>query len=216
MFPWRYVLDRYQLPGIFGLCVLVGFVLNSCFTELNTHLNKINKMRWMLGYPYSFLPTFILLNMFFYGLPINLSKTINYRNWFVVFTQFEREQVLAISQYADKMLAINAVDNLNNWEFLYEIPIHLRYLYNIDYKVNLLEDISKYDYIFTRSSSDPFSKILNSDLSGCLTVNYKKYQVAQINPIKFRDDFVMKPLSTLLDPPLLDNYDYFWKILKCI
>lgn len=213
MFPWKYVLERYQLPGIFGLIVLISFVLDKLLLNIGAYVLSLVKLDKKLArIVFNTFLILIISNLFFYGFTINFSKTLNYVNWFKVFTEFEHDQAHLIYKYKDHNLKLNAVNSLNDWEFLYEIPIHLRYLYGVNVKISLLDEIYPGEYVFSRSSLDPFIKLTNGQLKEGKIVEQRSYKVSQIDPLKFRDNFIWKPIETLLDPPLFDDLNYYWEI----
>lgn len=162
-----------------------------------------------------FLILIALINVFSRGFSINLARSINYSNWFAGFTHFESDQVKAIALYSENIY-LNGVNNLNNWEYLYEIPIHLRYIYGIDKPVPLYHaDIDPQAYILSRTS---FDTVLSDEefLSKKYQVIEKKtYNIPQIDPLKFREEFIMRPAETLTTPPFSEiGFNYSWYIYQ--
>jgi hypothetical protein len=214
MFPWRYVLDRYQLVSIFGLTILISIVLSQAVKMLGKYVfNYLPKTKLnVLGF--KFLIFYVFINLFFKGFPVNLARTVNYKNWFETFTRFEAEQVKGISGYNNKGIYINGIDNLNDWEALYEIPIHLRYLYELEPNTELYQgSLSSDSYLFSRSAFDSYLSLEEvSKLKSTLLVS-ESYKINQIDPLVFRDRFTMKPIETILNPPLKEEgYNYYWEI----
>lgn len=212
LLPWRHVLDRYHLIGIFSASVVVAMIFNETlkhFIIITRNILPNLKSRTLF---FEMLLVFILLNLFFKGLPVNLARSINYANWFGTFTMFEGDQMRAISKYDDSDVSINALNNINNWEYLYEIPIHQKYIYERDFKIHLLEgDQATSRYVVSRFPSDSYIKVDMNDNNNIK--DSKKYMVTQIDPIKFRSDFKMKPIATTLNPPILDEkIIYYWEI----
>ena len=214
LLPWKYVMDRYHLVGIFGIIIVISFILNE-ITKLIKHLVNIHikdfKYKKVL---FNLILLYVLSNLLFRGFSVNLAKTINYSNWFRIFTQFEGDQISALSKYEDGEILINAVNTINNWEFLYEIPIHMKYIYNNDFKVLLVDDdlIDK-KYLFSRSSLDLYKDLNN--IKELNLINSQSYVVEQIEPIEFRNQFTMKPLATISKPPLQKtNINYYWEIRR--
>jgi hypothetical protein len=204
--PWKFVLDRYYLIGILGLTIVVAYILNMVWIWINNSFYQpiVSELILLL----------LLSNLFFRGFPINLARTINYQHWFAIFTTFEKDQVLAISKYNSNGLAINAKEDLTNWEFLYEIPIHLRMIRGINSNIELVDGTDlRGEYVFTRSSSDPVYKAEDLSKNGYSVVESHFYNVDQIDPLAFRNNFKLRPLQSLQSPPLqTDGLSYYWEI----
>lgn len=216
LFPWRYVLDRYQLVSIFGLTVVSTFLIDAA---IKTAREKIFfRLNPILLYTFTFqiFSFWVIMSLFIRGFSVNLAKTINYQNWFTDFTSFEAEQVKKIARYNENKVYINGVNNINNWELLYELPIHLKFIYSLEPNVELLSSpLNEGDYLFSRTSFDSVVEI--NDLSGVgyELVDSNSYEIDQIDPLQFRDQFVAKPLQTIMNPPLKDmGYEYYWEIRR--
>lgn len=211
-FPWKYVLDRYLLISFFCFSVFVSLLFSRILSVFEENL----LVKKYLGI-YYVLVFLIFSNLFFRGFPINFARTINYRNWFLTFTQFEADQVKAISGYRDNIIHINATDALNNWEIVYEIPLHLKYFYEGKTETVRLETpvFPKSGYLFSRLSLEPVISLDSLTKSKYTILNSNSYYVSQIDPIAFRELFKMKPLQALQNPPLLkEGLDYYWEIRK--
>ncbi|MFZ3301255.1 MAG: hypothetical protein WA152_00905, partial [Microgenomates group bacterium] len=212
LLPWRHVLDRYHLIGIFSASVVIAIIFSEALKNFMSYIRNIFPFLKNKMYFVDMLLIFVLLNMFFKGLPVNLARSINYANWFSTFTKFEGDQMRAIAKYKDSDVSINALNNINNWEYLYEIPIHQKYVHGRDFKINLLKDEkSELKYIVSRYPSDYF---IEFDIDkGKNIIDSQKYIVPQIDPILFRSYFKMKPIATILNPPLLEQQlVYYWEI----
>jgi len=216
LFPWRYVLERYQLISIFGLTILMSFVLDKVIEFLWNNISTKRRVTPMHKLFFELFVFWLVMSLFFRGLPINLAKTINYSTWFEGFTRFESEQVRAIATHNEEKVYINAVDNINNWEFLYEVPIHLKFLYHLDPNVQIVtESPTNNGYLFSRSSFDSVIELEKLSESGYEIDDSNTYKIDQIDPILFRKQFNKKPIRTILTPPLKEEgFDYYWEIRK--
>lgn len=216
LFPWRYVLERYQLVAIFGLTVVIAFLFDKVLFSIRKVLLSGAKTHFIYGGLFNIISFLVVMNLFFKGFPLNLAKSINYREWFSVFTEFESDQVRAIAKYNDQKVYINSKNNINNWELLYELPIHLRFLYRLNPNIEILTSLKNLKgYIFSRSSFDSVVEIDEIGKSGYKLVSTKAYHIDQIDSIKFREQFAMRPLQTILNPPLSkDHFEYYWEIRK--
>jgi hypothetical protein len=220
MFPWKYVLDRYQLVGIFGLVIVMTAILDRLFKRL-FHIVADKYIKNPKIYTAIQCVIFILMvNLLSRGLALNLPKTINYRTWFLGFTTFEAEQVAQIAKYSSggNTIHLNAINNINNWEYLYEIPIHLKHLYRIEPTLRTGdEELTKGDYVIVRSSLDSIRDPQTFSRKNYALVAEKDYNIPQIDVLRFRRDFVMKPIQIFITPPYNDKgYDYFWQIYKVL
>jgi hypothetical protein len=119
-----------------------------------------------------------------------------------------------LSNIRDGEIYINAINNLNNWEVLFELPIHLKYLYHSPVVVKILEwKLPKEGYLFTRSSLD--LALLEEEISdrNLPLIISQKYEINQINPSLFEEKFRRRPIRTLLAPPLKEELiKYYWEI----
>lgn len=216
LFPWRYVLDRYQLVSIFGISIVTTLLFDHGLRFIRNSILPKSFTLGIYGVLFDIASFVIAMNLFFRGFPLNLAKTVNYREWFSAFTQFESDQVRAIALYNDQKVYINGKNNINNWEFLYEIPIHIRFLYELKQNVYMLETLENQEgYIFSRSSFDSAINTDNLEKAGYRIVDSKSYYIDQIDPIRFRQGFVNQPLRTILNPPLSESgFDYYWEVRK--
>ena len=190
------------------------FLLSQMFVYIKNNILPPKATKGLAWGSICLLSFILIMNAFSRGLPINLAKTLNYRNWFLVFTTFEKNQVEAIAKYEKQKLYINARENINNWEVLYEIPIHLKFLYNSPQNVELLKkELPKDGYVFSRSPFDLEISLDELDELSYKRIDYQHYSVDQIDPIEFRKVFVLKPIQTTLSPPIVeDKHEYYWEI----
>ncbi|MBU0572819.1 hypothetical protein KKH23_02215 [Patescibacteria group bacterium] len=213
LLPWRFVLDRYILVPIFCFSIITGVL----FSKIADYL-MASIFRWGKTAMYKIIITLVLViiftNLFFVGFPVNLAKTINYKNWYSQCLEFGADQVMAISALENETLYINATDSLGTWEVLYEIPLHLKYLYNKDVRTQRLKgDLPNTGYLFTRI---PFELAIEEP--ELIKLNYKiikskSYEIKQIDPLVFREKFPLRPIKTLSEPPLKeDSFNYYWEI----
>lgn len=210
LFPWKYVLERYQLMSIFGISIVTSYVFDR-FVKYCIQTFNQNKLTKFLTSAVLFI---IVSNIFAVNLSFNLAKSINYSKWFAVFTTFENDQVEAIERYSDQTLLINGTDSLDNLEIIAAIPIMIESRINKKVKYDTLSDkIYNDSYIFSRSSFVPFDPVLQDIESNNRVLESNTYYVDQIDVLEFRNRFRMKPIQTLLAPPLNKNgYDYNWNI----
>jgi hypothetical protein len=156
----------------------------------------------------------VLSNVFFLGASVNIARSINYRNWFLTITQFEAEQVGAIARYADQIVYINAKDIINNWEVVYEIPLHIKFFFTGKPEVlRVATPPPDAGVLFTRSSLEP---VIDAEFLSKLDypiLESREYSVSQIDTVAFRESFITKPIQTLKTPPLLkEGFNYYWEI----
>lgn len=212
--PWKYVLDRYYLVGIFGLNVVVAYLISQLITLIRNKLNLKFFDTATKVLAFNIVIFLIMSNLFFIEFPINFAKTLNYRNWFEIFTNFETDQVREIAKYNTDGVYLNTVNNLNSWEFLYEIPIHLKLLYGINPNTEMLgAALPKSGIVFSRSSLDIAFDMKKMEKSGYKKVESKSYYINQIDPLKFRNEFGMRPIQTIFSPPFQkENLSYYWEI----
>lgn len=213
MFPWKYLLERYLLVSIFGLSVLITVVLDTSLQLFRENIWPINISRFA-NVLFNMTIFIFALNLLMRGFPINLAKTINYSTWYAQFTGFESDQVQALLKYNNANIYINGVNNLNDWEFLYEIPIHFKFLYGVRARTKLLTNIKNArGYVFSRSSFDSAVDLDKIEKTGFQIVDSKSYEIAQVDPFAFKAEFVMKPIETVLNPPYQKvGLNYYWEI----
>lgn len=214
LFPWRHVLERYQLVAVFGLVIIMGFLLNRGFHIIKEELILPKITRSFMGIILYSLTFILMFNIFARGFSINLAKTINYRDWFLGFTTFEADQVKVIAKYNNQGIFINGKENINTWEFLYEIPIHMKYLYKIDYETKIIgERMPTNGYLFSRRPFDMQVSIDDVEKLKYKKIEFREYSINQIDPIKFREKFILRPIETCLKPPMKeDSFEYYWEI----
>jgi hypothetical protein len=210
LFPWGYVLDRYLLLSIFAFSILVT-ILASRTMELIERIAKFGNRQIIL---FRLVTIIVLSNVFFLGASVNIARSINYRNWFLTITQFEAEQVGAIARYADQIVYINAKDIINNWEVVYEIPLHIKFFFTGKPEVlRVATPPPDAGVLFTRSSLEP---VIDAEFLSKLDypiLESREYSVSQIDTVAFRESFITKPIQTLKTPPLLkEGFNYYWEI----
>lgn len=214
LIPWKFVLDRYLLLSIFSFSIVSSIAFTKLITFIENEVNIQKYTRGLISYLYWMGLFFIISNLFFINAPTNLAKAINYKNWYSTFLKFESEQVLALSKTRDGEIYINAIDNLNNWEVLFEIPIHLKYINHSPVVVKTPgEKLPNEGYLFTRSSMDlalSEKEIIDKNFS---LIASQKYEIDQIDPFLFGKEFWRRPIRTLLAPPFEKGLiKYYWEI----
>ncbi len=216
LFPWRFALERYQLPSIFFLAIVVGLVVGKSIDFFKVNIpNRIRPSP-----PTAFLIEIfifaLIVNLFFRGFPVNLAKSINYSNWYSVFLDFEAAQVNAIAKHNDVGVFINAEKNLGTVEVLYEIPLHLTYIHKLKSNLTLVEnDLPNEGLLFSRTPFDSKVKIEDLDNYSLDIIEFSEYYVEQIDPLEFREKFRYRPLQALFSPPMKnEGYELYWEIRK--
>lgn len=212
LIPWKYVLERYVLVSLFSLSIVIGLMTTQIQKFIFDYYTK-NKSGNLFQLVVNSVFILLLINMVFLKFPIDYAKSVNYRNWYSQFLRFENDQVSAIVNTRADIVYINAVDTIDNWEVLYEIPIHIKHIFNRDVKVVRVDTIPNKGYVFVRT---PFlSNFSEADLIDKKfgLIDSGSYRVTQIDPIKFRETFSFRPLTALIKPTILSQeYQYSWKI----
>lgn len=209
--PWSFVLERYFLIVIFGVAILTGMIMNAFIKRAL----EIPNMKTRLAVLVMLLLGISHILAAYLGL--QYPKSINYSNWYSRFTEFEYDQVMAIAKQiqSGETVYIDGVNNLDNWEVLYEIPLHLAYLYNINTPLMLANDqgLPENGVIFHR---EPFTHVLTPEmLSQANIIEQERYEIEQIDHFKFQQEFRRKPITTLMNPPLNTNsIIYSWTIYR--
>lgn len=212
LIPWKYVLERYVLVSLFSLSIVIGLLITQIQKFIFDYYtrNKIGKLFLLVVNSVFIL---LLINMVFFKFPIDYAKSVNYRNWYSQFLRFENDQVTAIVNTRADTVYINAVDTIDNWEVLYEIPIHIKHIFIRDVKVVRVDAIPDKGYVFVRTpflTSFSEAELIDNKFS---LIDSGSYRVTQIDPIKFRETFAFRPLSALIKPIILSQeYQYSWKI----
>jgi len=198
LFPWKYILDRYQLMAIWAIAIVSTYLLNILYENVLTIL-KLKSTNPYSKYVIQAVLLVILSNLFFRGFPLNLARSINYSRFFESFLYFEKEQVQAIKLFNGGGVCINAAYISENSEIFLSIPKALRYLYDITPNFYVLEkDKSKCKYLFSKTGV-VLPTLSKEELSKMKPVKSSSYKIQQINPLLFRESFSRHPLKTLLD-----------------
>jgi len=208
LLPWRHVLERYIFVPILSFSILMGIFISNLEVIL---LSYIRRTRFKI-FLYLLFVT-VVLNVFFYNFPLNLAKSVNYTSWYSNFLKFGKDQVEAIADTHASVVKINAKNILDNWEVLYEIPIHLRHIYKSQIDVQRTDAIPKVGHIFMSSELVPSFSEDETLSAGFKVVNSNQYKISVIDSIAFRENFRYRPLDTISNPPLSDQeINYTWKI----
>jgi hypothetical protein len=210
--PWKYVLERYILISLFSISIVVGIVITQIQNIINEYI-LLYKIKYIHRLGINLIFIFILINMIFAKFPIDYAKTTNYRNWYSDFLRFESDQVAAIVNTRSNVVFVDATDSIDNWEVLFELPIHIRTIYNSDLLISRIDKIPESGYIFVRKQIE--TSVSENDLrnSGFKVISSGNYIVNQIDPVKFRDQFKYRPLTALKYPDLNpEPYKYSWFI----
>jgi hypothetical protein len=215
LFPWRFTLERYQLVSLFALSIILGISIGKTIRHFfDEILDKIHSKNIRLLFK---LVVFVVtLNLLFRGFPINYARSVNYGKWYANFINFEKEQVAVINGYVDEGLYVNAKRSEGTVEVLYEIPLHLEYLYGNKNSVKRIEEeLPDKGYIFSRTPFDLTFQIEELEDFNLEKIVSKSYYVEQIDPLSFRNLFVLRPIQTIQSPPLKnEGLEYYWEIRK--
>lgn len=210
--PWRYVLERYILISIFSLSIILGLFINKIQVFIDGYLGFITDKR---TYHIIGAVVFLILitNLLTSKFSLDYAKTINYREWYSNYLRFENDQVSAIVQTESDIVYINAKDNIDNWEVLFELPIHTKLIYNDDVEILRTDEIPENGYVFVRRLLDlSFTEQELLD-NGYSLVENGSYLINQIHPVKFKDSFKYRPLRTLLNQvPPSNQFVYDWLV----
>lgn len=208
--PWKYQLERYVLIPVFALLLIGGIILSEIVDVIKSKI-KNRKITVLI---FNVVTVFVLINIFFIFQSGNIARAVNYSSWYKKFLQFESEQVEGIVSIGKGPVYINAKDTIDNWEVLYEIPMHIKYFYGGKTAVERVgEKTPTNAYIFSRSSLDP---AIDEDIlkNAPIVVSGKK-EISQINIIEFSKLFVLRPIQTLQNPPMSkDLIFHYWEIRK--
>ena len=213
LLPWKYVMDRYLLPVIFGLINVVFILLSRLTDFLKGELGKQNFVTRRNYYFYSALLIILISNIYFDAFTPNYARSQNYRNWYAMFNKFEGEQIATLLRFPDKDIYINAKDILYNYEVFYELPIHFQYIYHQSPRMGRFTGV-EHGYVLTRSYLEPAFTAEELDQLGYKEVASKRYSAEQINEGFFRNEFVANALVAISSPPLGKPEEFFWEIRK--
>ncbi|HJX58998.1 MAG TPA: hypothetical protein VJ481_00375 [Patescibacteria group bacterium] len=214
LFPWKYILDRYQLMAIWAIAIVSTYLLKILYENILAIL-KLKTTNPYSKYVIQAVVLLILSNLFFRGFPLNLARSINYSRFFESFLYFEKEQVEAIKSFNSKGVCINSGYMLDNSEIYLSIPKALRYLYNTTPNFYVLENNQdRCKYLFSRTAVIPL--LSKNELSKMELIESFSYKIPQINPLFFRESFTMHPLKTIIDTNeyLGDSISLYWEIRK--
>jgi len=211
--PWKFVLDRYLFIPLFFLSIIIGKVFGEIFNFIAEKINT-NVSTGIFVFASIIISSVITSTSI-----ANYVKSYNYSKWFKEFTLFEHDQVEAISKTNSDTIYLNLTESIDNWEIIFEYPLHIRYFYpNTEKNIVLLQETKKINSpttLFSRSSSIPIipqTEILSKYNYGKVFLQ-KKYYVDQIDVEKFMEEYYRHPLKVILYPPIIiGRYEYSWEI----
>lgn len=214
LLPWKFALDRYVMSIVYIISFLMGYLINILYIKLEEMVEKLNINKIIGKLTLKIIFIYVLISLFLYGYSLNFARVLNYNSWYKTYLKFEYDQVEALSELDSDKIYINAQEILDNWEVLYEIPIHLEYIYNVDKEIKTFSADSIEFPIFSSTSLKPVVELdEKSDIDDVILINSNEYTVEQIDPLEFREKFRYKPVSTLLNPPYKDDtFNYHWTI----
>lgn len=230
LLPWGFSLERYLLPSLFCFAIFIGITTDFVLLktkEILFFLTKKIKLQRNNAYFsfliknqlvfFNFLAVIIFINMYFFNLTLHIVGSKNYASWYSQYIEYESSLVGVIAQLDEKTY-LNATKTLDNWEVLYEIPIHLRYLYGQDRVIDVLtEKPKKGDLVISTSSLIQNANFDNFLENKSKEIIKKKYEINQIDILMFRDQFRKKPIQTVLNPPHTDRpTTHYWIISEIL
>jgi hypothetical protein len=218
LFPWQHVLERYLLLSLFSFAILAGFLLDYALNQLLVMLLRSRSWQGVLYLLFLGSITILISNLSSWYIAPNLGKTLNYVHWYSQYLTFEHEQVKALAAQSQPPY-LNAVETLDNWEILFEIPIHLDFLYHQSKPLPLLPTnlatLSPGEVVFTSSSLAPVvteEKLIEQEYQYLVG---QQYTVTQIDLPLFVSRFRYRPLQTLIEPPLDSQpITHHWSLRK--
>jgi len=211
LLPWRFVLDRYLLIVFFTVAVLIGSVyellLQKCISVAIRILYTTPYRRFSSLIPIvlSLVMLVICSNIFVLSMALQLGKSKNYASWYSEYLRYEHTLVKALAD-APGLVHLNGLDTLDNWEVLYELPLHLDYFYGQSGKLTLApKNLDGVDILLQTTSLAPNPDVSEMILTKGQIIDQNRVEVPQLDLIAFRQDLRYKPLQTLLNPPVADE-----------
>ncbi|PIY80167.1 MAG: hypothetical protein COY80_04325 [Candidatus Pacebacteria bacterium CG_4_10_14_0_8_um_filter_42_14] len=212
LLPWEFVLERYFLIVLFGIAIIIGSVFGVLLQEIQFKLRSmIRRSRFSWLSPHfsiliNLLAFVVVSNIFFLSLVVHFPRSVNYATWYSRYLDYEHGLVKTLSD-VNRPVYLNAVETLDNWEVLYEIPLHLKYFYKQDEKVIIVPDrLTKGDIVLTTSSLIPNQELNIQISTESAILNQEKAEISQLDVIEFRSEFRARPVQTILNPPYSENY----------
>lgn len=214
-FPWPFVLARYLFLSIYFFSIINGITLVKVFSFLKENIDVYLRGFRFGAITFWLISGLAIINVLSSYFSVNLAQSINFTAWNRSFLTFEHEQIASLASLHQDKIYINAKDNIDDWEVLYELPIHLSYFYHQTPKLVLLTDqLPASGILFTRSSMDLSINTENLDKKTDLIASHS-YTANQIETVLFRDEFKYKPIQSLMKPPLTQKpLTYYWEIRK--
>lgn len=210
--PWKYVLGRYHLVTLIGVFAFSGLIIEKA---LNIFKESKYFPKKLPEFGFEVLVFVIISNTFFKNFALTYPQSVNYAEWFKIFTKFESEQVQILTKYPNERIFLNGTSDLDNLEIVYGIPIEQEYLYKQKILVSQLShQLPKNGFILSRSSLVPVidPKLFSTEKD---VIDSGYYETKQIDPLRFRDSFLINPIETLANPPLSDSLlNYYWELRK--
>lgn len=217
LFAWPFVMPRYFFVTIFCFSIVSSVALIKIARYLEDKVLSFTKNLLLTYFLFWIFFLFITSNILFSSISMNLAISMNFKTSKVLFLEFQHDSLEALSGLDADKFYVNAIDSLDNWEVLFEMPIHLTYLYNQSPKIIKASsaNLPKSSYFFTRSG---MILAVNKDQlkkTNTRTISYREYEAYQIDPSVFKNDFSRRPIQTLVKPPLYkDPLLYYFEIIQ--
>jgi len=215
LLPWQFVLDRYLLTVIFTMAVVVGASIGILLQEVRFFIKTRIGPQILVQSFFLVVSVVICFNIYFVSSSLHLAKSRNYATWYAGYLTYEHELVATIAELPDPVF-LNAVKTLDNWEVLYELPIHLQYLHG-QKKVPLIPNrqLRAGEFIVSTSSLVPDLKLTTEVASQSGIYKQGRHEIPQIDLIAFRVAFRYRPLQTWIKPPLTqEKITHHWQVRK--
>ncbi len=208
LLPWKFVLERYLFIPTFAFTIVFASSIGVIESLFSFHYQ--GRTKW-IGY---ILGILILSNTFFLYIPVHFSKSFNYINWYATYLKFEDTLVTVIAEQKEPVY-LNAIDTLDNWEVLYEIPIHIQLIKKTDTNIRLLTSDSLNKGILILDTSSLIPSVNPQEYRDSSEIIAEgKYTVEQIHPDEFKARFQKNPLGVFYELPKGQEIAHYWKIQR--
>lgn len=213
-FPWPFSLERYLFLAFFGYAVVVGGLFGIAVTAIAKAVQKY------LPYPryaliaYYGVVTLLISSIYFLSYIVPLTQSANYVRWYAGYVAYEHGLVKELAA-RNQMVYLNGVETLDNWEVLYELPLHLRFFFTTSTKLSVLESTlpEKNALVLSSSSLHANPELSQKVASASALVHREVTEIPQIDVALFRAYFRRSPLQAVMNPPATkDNLVHYWEL----
>ncbi|MDQ3008757.1 MAG: hypothetical protein M3Q81_04120 [bacterium] len=211
--PWQFALERYLLICLFAVAVSVGGVVGIAINEIKLFLqNTSHQYKQYFSAGITVLAVILLSNFYFMTFGLQIAKSLNYAHWYRNYVRYEHDLVTAIAE-TDESLYLNAVNTLDNWEVLYELPLHLRFYFNQERTLEITETLEPNMLVLSTSSLLPVPELSAEIASSSTVVRTNTFEIQQINVLAFRSKLRVHPLQTIMNPDFeTQTINHTWSI----